>query len=140
MRFVTDQHPDAVKRYAHIKPARGSRARCGVRCPGTRHRCTRAKDHRAPHVAHGLFRKVVAVWDTGVAAQPLGRGGGEATAPSRPRRTGKPIGLPKREMGLWAALRERITRTVGSVEQVAFLVFFLAFVGFALHWLWLLMG
>ena len=138
MRILADQHPDAVKRYAHLKPAGRSAKRCGVRCPDTHHRCTRAKDHRGPHVAHGAFRKVVAVWDTGVAVQPSG--GDEATPPSRRRRTGKPIGLPKREIGLWAGLRERIARTLGSVEQIAFLVFFLAFLGFALHWFSLLLG
>ena len=53
-----------IKRYDHVKPAPlWGPARCSIRCPGTRHTCTLAKGHRGPHVAHGLFRRVVAVWD-----------------------------------------------------------------------------
>ena len=65
MRLTREEHPEAIKRYGHIKRARGWRVRpCAAKCPGTTRTCTRGEGHRGPHVAHGAFRKVVAVWDS----------------------------------------------------------------------------
>jgi hypothetical protein len=142
MRLTVEEHREAIKRYSHVRPARGSKSRlCSTLCPGTRRTCTLGKGHRGPHVAHGLFKKVVAVWESdtgaGVSKEPVGNA---AHAKSRSGvGTRKPIGLRTgRPVGILEALRERVVGTVGSVEEIAFLIFFLAFVGFAIHWFLLL--
>ena len=67
MRLTVEENRETIKRWGHIRPAPlwGS-VRCSARCPGSARRCTRTKNHRGPHVAHGVFRRVVAVWDTGL--------------------------------------------------------------------------
>lgn len=156
MRFTVEEHPRAIERYAHVKPARGWRvASCSARCPGTSRTCTREKGHRGPHVAHRFFNRVAAVWDTGSGASEQGRtaergrstrhgrtGGSEPTnAPAKRRRPArKPIGLRARDFGgALEALRKLAARAASSVEEIALLVFFLAFVWFAIDWLLLIM-
>jgi hypothetical protein len=144
MRLTVEEHREALKRYRHIKPAPGGKgAACSVRCPGTARTCTRRKGHGGPHVAHGFLRKVVAAWDSDPAAQatrsPVRR---EQEARARNGlRTGRPAGLRTRPpTGLLEALRKRLVRLISSVEELALLVLFLAFVGFAVHWFLLLLG
>lgn len=142
MRLTVEDHGKAIKRYSHVKPARGSKARlCSALCAGTRRTCTLEKGHRGPHVAHGLFKRVVAVWESETGAR-ISKEPVRPPARAKPRggvRPGKPIGLrAQKPVGMLEALWERVVGTIGSVEQIAFLIFFLAFVGFAIHWLLLL--
>ncbi|HUG35994.1 MAG TPA: hypothetical protein VML54_03530 [Candidatus Limnocylindrales bacterium] len=142
MRLIADEHPEAIKRYDHVRPAtgRGGR-RCGTRCDGTPLSCTRERGHGGPHVAHARFRRVVAVWDAkaGAAAPGPPRHAPEAP-PARTRAAQRPVGLPDRSTGLLQALRARLARALASAEEIVFLIFFLAFVGFAVHWLLLITG
>ena len=141
MRLTAEEHPEAIKRYAHVRPARGWRVRaCGSRFDGTPLSCTRERGHRGPHVAHERFRRAVAVWD---AKAPSDSSGlirrSPSVDPARTRGGRSPIGLPDRSVGLLQALRERLSRAMGSAEEIAFLIFFLAFVGFAVQWLLLIL-
>lgn len=143
MRLTAKENPETIKRYSHIKPARGRRTEtCSATLAGTRRRCTLERGHRGVHVAHGRFRKVVAVWDEGSEA---GRGSGRAKRKNRPK--GKKLtprirqGLQGREpAGIMKALRERALSLVTDVENLIFLVMFLAFLGFAIHWVLLFTG
>jgi hypothetical protein len=144
MRLTVEDHREAIKRYSHVRPARGSKAGlCSTLCPGTRRTCTLGKGHRGPHVAHGLFKRVVAVWESETGAR-VSKESIKRAARAKSRsgvRTGRPIGLRTgRPVGILGALWERVLGTIGSVEQIAFLVFFLAFVGFAIHWFLLILG
>lgn len=136
MRLTVEDNPETIKRYGHIKPARGRRTEsCSTRCPGTARHCTLAKGHRGPHVAHGLFNKVVAVWDAGTGAQAAERTV-TRTSQSRARsdlRTMRPVGVLE-------ALWRLVVHTISSAEEIALLIFFLAFVWFAIDWLRLILG
>ena len=143
MKLTIEDNRVAIKRYGHIKAARGFRARlCANRCPGTTRTCSRVRGHSGPHVAHGLFQKVVAVWDSGpggpYAGEPARRlveaRGTSGVRDQRPvgMRVRRPHGLVKT---LWTRLRE-----MSSLEEAVFFLFFLAFVGFAVHWFWLILG
>jgi hypothetical protein len=64
MKLTIENDPETVRRYGYIKPApRLGGRRCGARCPGTTRMCTLKREHRGPHVAHGRFKRVLAVWD-----------------------------------------------------------------------------
>lgn len=64
MYLTRAQNPSEVQRYSHFRPARilGPQ-RCDARSPDGHYACTRPSAHEPPHVAHTLFRQVVAVWD-----------------------------------------------------------------------------
>lgn len=138
MRLTIEENRDALRRYAHLTAPRGWGAtRCSAPCPGTARACTRARGHSGPHVAHGRFRGVVAAWDSGAP--------GTAVGPSSPRQVagagipggrggavlGSPGGGGLRRL---RALRDLATSFVTNVEELVYLLFFLAFVGFAVHW------
>lgn len=130
MRLTIEENPETIKRYSHIRPAFvwGS-VRCSAWCPGTSRNCTLEKDHKGPHVAHGFFRNVVAVWDERSKVRKS-----EVSA-SRDLREVTPRGL--RGKGLLSALmafRGRIVRRAPSIEEVVFLVFALGMVWFAIDW------
>jgi hypothetical protein len=69
MKLTIKDNPEAIKRYGHIKPAPlwGS-VRCAAKYPGSVRACTLERGHTGVHVAHGRFRRVVAVWDEGISA------------------------------------------------------------------------
>ena len=140
--MTAEEQPQAIKRYAHVPRAGGwNPTPCGSRLEGTARLCTRERGHSGPHVAHGAFRRILAVWDAagGSAASRRLRGAHpEHPAPKRPRR--RPVGLPSRAGDSASALRTWLSRTLASAEEIAFLVFFLAFVGFAIYWLSLILG
>ena len=136
MRLTAKDHPEAIKRYGDIPRSRGWTAtECATRWPGTSHVCTREKGHRGPHAAHGWFRRVLAVWEADAREKSPG---GPARVPAEVRsRKGslarRPIGLPSRSpVGLIEGLRSFLKRGASSLEEIAFLIFFLAFVGFAI--------
>ena len=127
MRLTREENPESLRRYQHIKPARAGVSRqCLQLCPGTTRTCSREKGHAGPHVAFGLFRRVSAVWD-----------GGEAGAGSRPpgrvrspKRT--PIGLRSgRPAGPLDGIKTFLLSAFSSFEELAWAVFFVAFVLFA---------
>lgn len=136
VRLTVKDDPESIKRYAHVKPARGWGVKaCGARCPGTLHTCTLAGRHRGPHVSHGLFQRTLAVWDDGTEAR-IGR---ETLQRSAEARAGS--GLRTRAaLGTVEAWMARAARLFASVEEVAMIVMFLAFVGFAVHWVLLILG
>lgn len=133
MRLTIEQDPESIRRYRHVKPARVRDARlCSARCPGSSRACTLRKGHRGPHVAHSMFKKVVAVWDagSGVVESPEGaRRAAEARSRRAPRvRSGRPSGVV-------GTLRDRVAGLGSSLADIGLLVLLLAFAGFAVRWL-----
>jgi hypothetical protein len=131
VKLTIERDPEAIKRYGYLKPARAwGGQRCSARCPGTARTCTLEKGHRGPHVAHGMFKKVVAVWDpdTEVHAS-VGRLRTtlETTAGSGIRHGD--------EVGALEMLRGRLGRLTDSLGEIALAVFFLAMVGGFIYWL-----
>lgn len=143
MRLTVEEHPEAIKRYRHVERARGWKPTpCSRKCPGTPRICTRAGGHRGPHVAHGRLRRVLAVWDSGGGPRPSD----EAVGPPRkgktrgPRRSARPVGLRTRSpLGIVAALERAVARATSSLEQIALIILFLAFVWFGIDWLLLIL-
>ncbi|MDX1495755.1 MAG: hypothetical protein R3253_16920, partial [Longimicrobiales bacterium] len=87
--------------------------------------------HRGPHVAHGLLRRVVAVWEGA---------GAVASAPRRRAAPRKPVGLrTKGSKGLGERLGAVARFVDEHAEEIALAVFFIAFVWFALDWLMIIM-
>ena len=86
-------------------------------------------------MAHGMFGRVLAVWDKGVSIQ--GRKELMRRPPTTVRRAGSGQG------GLLAtlkALKKRIALKEHYIEAGLFLVFALAMVGFAIDWALRIMG
>lgn len=129
MRLTVEDNPETIKRYGHLKPASlwGS-ARCGVRCPGSSHTCTLEKGHRGPHAAHGLFKRVVAVWDAGSVVRKS-----EDVALGVALRDDLRNGVV---MEAWRAFRN----VVPDMETGIYLAFFVAFLGFVIYWVLLILG
>lgn len=130
MRLTAKDDPETIRRFAHIKPARGRRVvLCEAICPGTTRKCTLAAGHHGPHVAHGLLRKVHAVWDSGTELR-------ASTAPLQ--RSLEARGPRLRDQGdpstLLAALWARTVRALSNVEEVVFIILFIAFVFFGIDW------
>ncbi len=135
MRLTVEEHREAIKRYAHVKPARGrGRRRCAARLPGTARTCTCEKAHRGPHVAHGPLGRVVAVWDWGSAPRPTAVTKRALTAPTRRGGgTRRPIGLPTRSpVGVLKTLRSLAVRLMSSADEIVFIILFLVLVKFAI--------
>lgn len=130
MRLTAKDDPETIKRFAHIKPASGRRAKlCEAICPATPHKCTLASGHRGPHVAHGLLRKVHAVWDAGTALRPS-TDALQRSLDARPSR-----GASEREpSSLMTAIWSRAVRALSNVEEVVFIILFIAFVFFGIDW------
>lgn len=144
MRLTVEEHREAIKRYSHIKPARGWRTRlCSKVCPGPARTCGRAKGHRGPHAAFARFGKVVAVWEsgTGTEASPESSSRISTARDASARRRGRPVGLRTREsVGLLQSLKDLVVGSFSSVEEIVFIIMFIAFVKFAFDWIMLIMG
>jgi hypothetical protein len=64
MILTIEENSEEIKRFSNIKPAPiWGPVRCFARCPGTPRTCTLSQGHPGPHIAHAMFKKVVAVWD-----------------------------------------------------------------------------
>lgn len=128
MKLTIKENPDAIRRYAHIRPASPMAARvCSTQCPGTNHTCTLQRGHSGVHVAHGRFRKVVAVWDRHARIQ----------EPKQITRAGKKAAIVRKgkKDGRAARIRGWVGRFVPSshsIEAVFLLVLLLGMVGFAI--------
>ncbi|MGW8267218.1 MAG: hypothetical protein ACWGSQ_12705 [Longimicrobiales bacterium] len=136
MKLTVEENPETIKRYGHLRPApRWGAERCSARCPGTSRNCTLEAGHRGHHVAHGLFRRVVAVWDSGGQAEKAHRKG---------KRPGAAVVKPGvRAGGAAVALRAfwgRIRRSPPSLEGVFLFVLAVSMVGFALDWALRILG
>lgn len=104
-----------------------------------RRRCTREAGHAGPHVAHGLLGRVAEVWDGAREVPAVTKRDRRAARPTRSR--DEPTGLRvDRPPGPLDTLWKRVARLISSPEELAFLVFFLAFVGFAAYWFFLILG
>ena len=136
MRLTAKDHPESIRRFAHIRPVRGG-AVCGARWTATEHACTREARHRGPHVAHGRLRRVMAVWDTGrEATGSLLPVPSADSSPRAPVGRGRPVGLKAGgERGTLRGLGRTLLRMIVDIEELALLLMFLAFVYFALDWL-----
>ncbi len=132
MRLTIEKDPAAVERYGHIKPARRLLGRrCAARCPGVPSRtCTLEKRHRGPHVAHGRFRKVLAVWDEGTEI----RGPRESAKKMLEARARRDLQADKSLGERLAGLRSVLTRIPDSLEEIVLIVFFLGMLGFVIEW------
>jgi hypothetical protein len=130
MRFTIEENRDAIKRYRHIKPApRWGVVHCSARCPGTLRTCSLERGHTGLHVAHGLFRRVLAVWD---------RGTKTPTASEKSKRPGRTVArVGSGKMGVvefFQGIRGQIMRREQSVEEILLLVFAVSMVGFVIDW------
>jgi hypothetical protein len=128
MKLTVEHDSETIGRYGHVRPAPIWGGRCSARCPGSMRTCTLGRGHRGTHIAHGIFRKVLAVWDEDVEVRPSGDTTTRA-AGDRAR-----TGLRKRALVSLEALRDRVARLFTSVEEVSLLILFLAFVWFAIDW------
>jgi len=130
MKLTIEENRETIKRYSHIRqPFLWGSLRCSAWCPGTSRNCTLGKGHKGPHVAHGRFRNVVAVWDGKSKFRKSDVGVSRDVGDVTPR------GL--RGSGLLPALmafRSRIVRRAPSIEEVVFLVFALGMVWFVIDW------
>lgn len=136
MRFTREQHPDAIARYAHVRPARGRRTkRCGAGFPGGTRACTLELGHNGPHVAHGLWRRVMAVWDGGGVSVGPTRSRSVAAASSRARFSS--IGPLAVLDWLW---RRLTLRTEHFLEELGFLLFFVGMLVFVIDWALRMLG
>ena len=133
MRFTIEEHGERLKRFAHLKPARGLGARrCGAVFPGSVRACTRPLEHRGPHVCHGTFGKLLAAWEdeTGSGPEPSKAARENRLASARNRaverraQTRRVSGAPD-STGPLAALGRRALKLLSSPEELALLVLFL---------------
>ena len=139
MKLTIEENRERIKRYSHIKPAsRWGSVLCSAYCPGTSRSCTLKRGHAGPHVAHGAFRRVVAVWDKGIRPNPLR---GVAKRGGAPQRKGTGAGTGGRGfITALDALRRRFLQREHSIEEVVFLVLAVGMAGFAIDWALRIMG
>lgn len=135
MRLTIEENPEAIKRFAHIKPGpkRGGPV-CAAQCPGTIRTCTLVRGHAGIHVSHGRFGKILAVWDKKTKAQMPVR--------STQRRLKPPGPGSSRTVGFWDTLnriRKQILWRELILEEGFFLVLALFivvyFLGAILGWI-----
>jgi len=134
MRLTIEKDRERIKRYGHMRPAPAWGAgRCSALCPGTSRACTLEQGHRGPHVAHGLFRRVVAVWDAGIKSPTTRARGSAGEAKKVPSVV---VRRERRDGGLVASirgLRGRISRRAPSMEGVFLVILGLGMVWFAVE-------
>ena len=132
MRLTLEKNPDAIRRYRHLTPGRAWwTRRCRAHCPGTSRSCTREREHRGPHITHGWFGRILAVWDEDV-GRTIPRS--PVRAPRKAPARGSRIGLKiRRPDGLLPAAFRRLRSFIAGPEELIFLVLFVAFVAFAIQ-------
>ena len=136
MKLTVEENRETIKRYGHIKPAPiwGS-VRCSARCLGPPRTCTLEEGHRGPHVAHGWFKKVLAVWDSGIKAR--------RSEEKAKRAVGAVARSGSRNVGLVAALKafwRRVIRRAPPMEEALLLILALSMAGFAIDWALRILG
>ena len=136
MKLTIENNRERIKRYSHIKPApRWGPVRCLAKCPGTLRTCTRELGHSGPHVCHGRFNRVVAVWEGREKTHSLQR------RPERAVDAATRRGLQSRGFfgGLKAYLGSLIRR-IPSIEEVFLLILAISMAGFAVDWALRILG
>ena len=130
MKLTIEDNPEAIKRYRHIRPApRAGTIPCSVGCPGTTRTCTQKRGHGGPHIAHGRFKRVEAVWDRGA----------QISSPRLPMKKVTKT-LKERERGgsgFLAGLRSAWKAIVPKehfIEEALLILFALGMVWFAIDW------
>jgi hypothetical protein len=64
MKLTHKKNPHEIAQFKDVEPAPlFGDLRCFAPCEGETFTCTLADGHTGPHVAHGFFKKVIAVWD-----------------------------------------------------------------------------
>ena len=96
---------------------------CRNRCRGTRHTCALPRNHLGPHMARGIFGRIVATWDLSIGAQEAQ----VALGQQERSKDGHHVGAP-------AESTRTVTRRRRSIDQILFLGFLLAFIAFAIQW------
>lgn len=151
MKLTVEDNRETIKRYAHIEPApRVGGTRCGVRCPGAPRHCTRQEGHRGPHVSHGSFGRVLAVWDGRGAPARLPERDPEETPPRLPSGKGptaptRPPAHPRAwdestASSLARMVWNQVVRAVSQPEEAFLFVFFLGMVAAGIYWVALILG
>jgi len=136
------QH-EATRRSGDVESDRESPARlCSIRYRGTRNTCTLPRNHDGPHIARGLLGRTVAVWGSGIGAQAPSMA---ANRMSATRRTGLGTARPAEvrtssPAGIFEATWRRVIQTIPPFHDLVFLIFLVAFVGFAIQWALTLSG
>ena len=133
MKLTVEENPETTKRWDHIRPAPiWGGVRCSDKCPGSTRTCALAKNHKGPHVAHGVFNRVMAVWDAGV----QNRGSNARRAVGRVRRAvGTDARSAPRDEGVMASLGRfwrRLSRLAPSMEGALLIILCLGMVLFAI--------
>ncbi len=97
--------------------------------------CTLENHHNGPHVSHGWFNRVLAVWDDGLDRRQ--RRPTTTSAVTVSRQDFSDLGA----VAVWKAVRRRLRlRPEYVMEEALFLIFFLAMVGFVADWVLRLLG
>jgi len=147
VRLTVEEHPQAIKRYAHLKRARrfGMRV-CYAACPSSGRTCSRESGHRGPHASHGWFSQLLAVWDCASEhrarpSAPRRRAEvrrGKATTGARHRELGRqrPTGLKNRDApSLPGRVLHALLRFLKSPDEVAFVFLFVVFIYWGIQWM-----
>lgn len=138
MRLTIEENPEAIQRYRHMKPARArGTPPCSARCPGTTRTCTLGRGHTGPHIAHGWFRRVLAVWEKDVKEHKSAERARRTVVSVQKRPSQKDTGSLLVQLG---ALRDLVRRRSHILEEAVFLTLAVAFVGFAIRWLLMIFG
>lgn len=63
MQLLRERDREEIRKYEGIKSAGLFNLACGDPLSGTMRKCTRKALHTGPHMAHGIFGRIMAVWD-----------------------------------------------------------------------------
>lgn len=109
---------------------------CSIRRRGTRHTCSLPRNHDGPHISRGLFGRTVAEWESSAtAAGPSvrrgqvrkGRNAGLGNTRPTELRTSNPANV-------FTVPWSRLVGATPPIDQLVFLIFLIAFIGFAIQW------
>lgn len=129
MHLTRRDHGSRLERFHDIRPARRRGARCGSPEPGSARSCTRPRDHRGPHAAHGVFRRVLAIWDSTPGER---RPSEEARAHQAASREARALREETEGRSLVVRSAGRVLRTLASPEELAMVILFLGLVAWGL--------
>ena len=132
MHLTRKRDGDRIDRFAHLDRASRRGRRCGAEEPEAARTCTRPREHRGPHAAHGAFGRVLAVWEPD--AREL-RPSSEALS-NRAAARGDRVARGGEAPGPLARLSARVTRILASPEELAMAVLFLGLVAWGVSVAW----